>query len=237
MNKNPALSTPEAEAEKIKEISSHIWEKYRQLRGSSYPLNKEYLDAWEYAFSEKEGVSINLENNWIFRGRFLNEGESTVRRASLNVSVDTELIDELDKLILNGDINGYYKFGNPNSGASASKRHDSVTIYFTEEPSDIALEKISKIIANRSRGDNLLGHKISDGFYVSEIGSFKDEQIEELIEQIHFKQSELASVLKTFLLNTHGQPSMSEAQYYVVKDVLSEYGYNLEYNPETGFKL
>lgn len=141
-------------------------------------------------------------------------------------------------MILDGKIKANYKFGEPNSQASPSERHDSITIYFLEKPSDEAIAELSSIVKPYARGDNLLGKKISDGFFMSEIGSIETKDIEIFIEKLKSKDSILAEAIKNYTSPRPGQGTslkMSEAQFYAIKDVAKALGYNLSY--DNGFIL
>jgi hypothetical protein len=175
----------------------------------------------------------------MYRGIFPGHDEDTVTRGSFNVNVTPELIDSLDQMILDGKIKANYKFGEPGTKSSPSERHDSISIYFLEEPSAEAIKEISNIIKPYVRGDHLLGKKIDDGFFMSEIGSIETRHVESFIKEMKLKDPAFAEAVRIYATNQFGSGTslkMSEAQFYAVRDVAKAFGYNLSYNKD-GFLI
>lgn len=114
----------------------------------------------------------------------------------MNVKVTPELINAVDDLIISGKIKANYKFGQPGTSASPNDRHDSVSLYFLEQPSNEALEELSQTIKPYIRGDNLLGKKVKDGFFMPEIGSIKTEQVESFVDNLKLIDLALAEAVK-----------------------------------------
>ena len=125
-----------------------------------------------------------------------------------------------------------------NVPCAPSERTDAITIYFLEEPSEEILQEISQIIKPFARGDNLLGKRISEGFYMSEIGSIKSENIDTLVNDLEKLDPALNKAVKEYVTPRMGQGTslkMSEAQYYAIRDICKLFNVELTYSKETGF--
>lgn len=219
-------------------ISGLFGDVYNKYRIAEYPTAQNEQEIWKEYLNNSRVPVNNKKSEWMYRGVFPDKDVETVTRGSFNVNVTPELIDSLDQMILDGKIKANYKFGEPNSQASPSERHDSITIYFLEKPSDEAIVELSSIVKPYARGDNLLGKKISDGFFMSEISSIETKDIEVFIEKLKSKDSILAEAIKNYTSPRPGQGTslkMSEAQFYAIKDVAKALGYNLSY--DNGFIL
>ena len=182
----------------------------------------------------------NEKSEWMYRGIFPKNGEETVTRGSFNVKVTPELIDSLDDMIASGKIKANYKFGEPDTPASPTERHDSITIYFLEQPSDEALQELASTIKPYVRGDNLLGKKVANGFFMSEVGSIETEHIKSFVEELKSKDVAFAEAVEGYTSPPPGRGdslNMSEAQFYAVKDVARAFGYNISYDRDTGFEI
>lgn len=221
-------------------VSALFQDVYTRYRSANYPADPNGEKIWEGAINNKKVPIDNRKKEWMYRGNFPKKGEETVTRGSFNVNVTPELINGLDEMILNGKIKANYKFGEPGTPTSPTDRHDSISIYFLEQPSNEALEELAQTIKPYVRGDNLLGKKVADGFFMSEIGSIKTEHIESLVEELKSKDAAFAEALKRYTNPKPGNGDsrkMSEAQYYAVKDVARAFGHNISYNKDTGFKV
>lgn len=213
---------------------------YNRYRVAEYPTDPAEEQIWEAALNDKNIQIDNRKPEWMYRGIFPKNGEETVTRGSLNVRVTPELIKKLDDLILSGKVRANYKFGQPGTSASPNERHDSISLYFLEEPSQDMLDEISEIIKPYIRGNNLLGRKIGEGFYMSEVGSIESQHINKLIEDLKEKDEALAEAVKMYASPRPGQGTtlkMSEAQYYAIKDVLKSFGCSITYDKEKGFVI
>jgi len=229
------FNNPESRKALISGLFGDVYNKYRI---AEHPAEPDEEKTWEKYLNDSRVPVNNKKTEWMYRGVFPGKDTETITRGSFNVRVTPELIDALDQMIIDGKIKANYKFGEPNSQASPSERHDSISIYFLEQPSDEALKELSSIIKPYVRGDNLLGKKISDGFFMSEIGSIETSHIESLIEDLKFKDKVLAEAIKSYTSPRPGQGTslkMSEAQFYAIKDVAKALGYDLSYN--NGFIL
>jgi hypothetical protein len=213
---------------------------YKQKRTVEYAINPEYQSAWEYATNDTSLPTI-AQSGWIYRGNFPKQGETkTENRGSLNITLNTDAVKNLDALIANGTIDANYKFGTPDTPADASERHDAVTIYFLTQPDQKALDALSGIAAEYFRGDELLGRKISDGFALSEIGSVSDQEAMDFVEQLKGMDAVLGSAMQRYLTTANKGKSriaMSEAAYYAAKDTLASFGIDLSYDAGKGFVL
>ena len=222
----------------VSEIAKYILdEDYAQKRQADYPINLEYERAWDFATND-DSLKHKVENNWIYRGNMPSGDKKTLTRGSLNVTVTEEVVKNIDSLIKNGVIDANYKFGEPGMKSEASDRHDAITLYFLSEPSEEALKSLAEIADKNYRGDNLLGKKISKGFYMSDVGSVSDTHAIELVKVLDGINPEIAKVVKDFLTSKKGdkeRTAMSEAQFYSVKEMLDLLNIKIDYKTETGF--
>ena len=221
-------------------ISGLFQDVYNSYRIAEYPTDMNEEVVWEQYLKNTKVPVNNKKQEWMYRGIFPTNGQETVTRGSFNVHVTPELIDSLDQMIVDGKIKANYKFGEPGTTASPSERHDSITIYFLEEPTKEAMSELSHIVQPYARGDHLLGKKISEGFFMSEVGSIETNHIISFIEKVKNLDQELASAIKTYTSPAPGRdPSlkMSEAQFYAVKDVAKAFGYNMTYDDKNGFDI
>lgn len=211
---------------------------YKNLREADYVKGPGYDAAWQLATTDAT-LPARVENGWVYRGEFPSRqsGSTTETRGSMNVEVSPELVGQLDSLIKNGEIRANYKFGEPGNSSEASERHDAITIYFLEQPSDEALAKLSVIAGEHFRGNNLLGHKVSEGFSLSEVGSVSDKDIPALLSGLDAVDPRLGVAMKSFLTSRSGRIAMSEAQFYATKEALQAYGYDIGYDQANGFTL
>ncbi len=224
-----------------KKLASGLFQDvYNRYRIAEYPTDPVEEQTWEDALkSTKVGIN-NKKSEWMYRGVFPKNGEETTTRGSFNVNVTPELIDSLDDMIASGKIKANYKFGQPGTTASPTERHDSISIYFLEQPSDEALQELATTIKPYVRGDNLLGKKIEDGFFMSEVGSVETEHIESFIEELKSKDPAFAEAVKGYTSPQPGRGNslkMSEAQFYAVKDVARAFGYGISYDKDKGFQI
>lgn len=213
---------------------------YKTYRIAEYPSDPQEELIWENALNNKKVNVNNSKKEWQYRGIFPKKDEETVTRGSLNVHVTKELINGLDELISSGKIKANYKFGQPGTTASPSERHDAISIYFLEQPTNEALQELIKTIKPYVRGDNLLGKKIDDGFFMSEIGSVETRHIEKLVNDLSTIDSALAQAVADYTSSKTGQQKtlkMSEAQYYAIKDVTKVFGCEITYDNNNGFTL
>lgn len=213
---------------------------YNEYRIADYPIDADEEQTWENALKNtKVGVN-NKKSEWMYRGIFPKDSIETLTRGSLNVNVTPELIDALDNLIASGKLKANYKFGQPGTSAAPTERHDSISIYFLEEPSQEILQELGNVIKPYVRGDNLLGKKIGDGFFMSEVGSIESTHVEDFVEEIKIKDVAFAKAIKEYTSPQLGRGEslkMSEAQFYAIKDVAEAFGYNISYDKNEGFKV
>lgn len=213
---------------------------YNEYRIADYPIDINEEHTWENALKNTKVEVNNKKSEWIYRGIFPKDGLETLTRGSLNVNVTPELIDALDKLIVNGKLKGNYKFGQPGTSAAPTERHDSISIYFLEEPTQDLLQEISKAVQPYVRGDNLLGKKVSDGFFMSEVGSIESNHVEDLVESLKTRDEAFSKALKEYTSPQLGRGEslkMSEAQFYAIKDVAKAFGYDISYDKNEGFSI
>lgn len=231
------VSDPESKKSLISALFTGVYNSYRK---AEYPIDMNEEAVWEKYLKNTKVPVNNKKQEWMYRGIFPNNGQETVTRGSFNVHVTSELIDSLDQMIIDGKIQANYKFGGPDTSASPSERHDSITIYFLEEPTKEAITELSQIVKPYVRGDHLLGKKISEGFFMSEIGSIETNHIDSFVEKVKNLDQELASAINTYTSPVPGRdPSlkMSEAQFYAIKDVAKAFGYNMTYSDKKGFDI
>lgn len=217
-------------------ISALMGDTYRNLRTADYGIHAQEEENWEQA-KRKDAVPVRESSEWMYRGIFPEGDGETVTRGSFNVTVTPDLVDSLDAYIASGKVKANYKFGQPGTGASPQERHDAISIYFLEQPSEEVLQELSNIIAPYVRGGNLLGREVAEGFSLSEIGSIQDEHIKQFVEMLDGVDSSFAEAVKRYASDRKGRTAMSEAQYYAVKKVAKVFGYDLAYNNESGFVI
>lgn len=211
-------------------------------RTADYPLDPNYQKTWEYG-QQNTTVAHREEKDWLYRGNFSTKEKPTETRGSLNINITEDALKELDTLIQSGVIDANYKFGRPDTRAAADARHDAITIYFLEQPTPEAVRALSEIAKKYLRGDDLIGNKISDGFYMSEIGSISDTHAKELTQKLQSIDPELAKTVDGFLVSNRGvmdkkeRYAMSEAQYYSTKEMLDFFGVEVRYNRDKGFEI
>ena len=220
-------------------LFGQVYNKLRIAEGYSNTENEE--EAWaKYLNSTKVPVR-NKPAEWMYRGNFPGNGMETKTRGSFNVNITPELIDKLDDMIVSGKISANYKFGAPNTAAAPSERHDSITIYFLETPTEENLKELAEIVKPYVRGNNLLGKKVAEGFFMSEIGSIKSQHIEELVNETKKIDIALAEAIKAYALprvdSKDHSLKMSEAQYYAIREVAKTFGRNLSYDVDKGFEI
>ncbi len=227
--------------ESRKKLASGLFQDvYNRYRIAEYPTDPKEEQTWEDALKSTKVDINNKKSEWMYRGMFPKNGEETVTRGSFNVHVTSELIEGLDDMIASGKIKANYKFGQPGTTASPTERHDSISIYFLEQPSDEALKELAQIIKPYVRGDNLLGKKVENGFFMSEVGSVETEHIERFVEELKSKDLAFAEAVKGYTSPKPGSGTslkMSEAQFYAVKDVARAFGYGISYDKEKGFEI
>jgi len=229
----------EQENDKAKIAEILVSEINQRKRQADYPINPNYQKAWEQA-TKDTAVNHKEESDWIYRGSFPTKEKPTITRGSLNITLDENATKELDALIQSGVIDANYKFGEPGTGAEASERHDAVTLYFLTEPTPEAMRALSNVAKKYYRGDDLIGRKISEGFYMSEVGSVSDTHARDLIQQLQGTDQELAKAVKTFLTsNFKGKErvAMSEAQFYSTKEMLNLFGIDIKHDKDKGFEI
>jgi hypothetical protein len=232
------IDDPESREKLVSALCQDIYNKYRK---ADYPIDLDAEKTWDYALSKTNVEVNNKKKEWMYRGVLPKKGQETLTRGSMNVDVTPELIDALDDMIASGKIKANYKFGQPDTSAGATERHDSISIYFLEEPSPEVLEEIGEVIKPYVRGDTLLGKKVADGFFMSEIGSIETDHIDSFIAEAESKDVAFAQAIKKWTSPTPDKKDqslkMSEAQFYAIKDVARAFGYEVSYSKDAGFEL
>lgn len=235
------LFTHVDDLESRKKLASGLFQDiYNKYRIAEYPIDPGEEQTWEQSLKNTKVEVNNKKGEWMYRGIFPKNGEETVTRGSFNVNVTPELIGYLDGMIASGEIKANYKFGQPGTTASPTERHDSISIYFLEQPTDEALQKLASTIRPYVRGDSLLGKKIGDGFFMSEVGSVDTEHIEEFIEKLKSKDPAFAEAVREYTRQRVDRGislKMSEAQFYAIKDVARAFGYDISYGKDIGFEI
>jgi hypothetical protein len=214
--------------------------KQESLRKAQYKSNPQYETAWNLA-TQDTSLNHRIESDWIYRGNFSSAEKKTVTRGSLNIEITDDVVRELDDLIKKGIIDANYKFGDPHARSAADERHDAITIYFLKEPSEEALKVISDLAKKHYRGNDLIGKKVSEGFYMSEIGSISDTQASRLLEELHSVDIDIEKAIRAVITSrdNKGEPrvAMSEAAFYSVKFALNAYGYDIRFDMVKGIVL
>lgn len=213
---------------------------YNSYRIAEYPIDPEEEVVWEQYLKSTHIPVNNKKSEWMYRGVMPAHGEETVTRGSLNVHVTPALIDGLDTLITSGKIKANYKFGQPGTTASPTERHDAISLYFLETPSDESLTEIAELIKPYVRGNSLLGTQIAEGFFMSEVGSVENAHIKTLIATLETMDPALGKAIYAYTSPQPGKGTelkMSEAQFYSIQKVTHAFGYELTYSNDSGFTL
>ncbi len=213
-----------------------IGDTYRTLRTADYGIDPEEQQTWD-TVRLNAPVSVKEQNDWMYRGVFPQNGQETVTRGSFNVHVTPALVLALDTYIASGKVAANYKFGAPQTSASPQERHDAISIYFLEQPSDEVLQDLAAITKPFVRGNNLLGTKVAEGFYLSDVGSIKDEHIGLLVAALDGVDPSFAQAIKSETTGRDGRIAMSEAQFYAIAKVAAVFGYVVTYDIAEGFSV
>ena len=211
-----------------------FWEKKLKY-AADYPTPADYQKIIDYALQD-EAVKHTTDGDWILRGTLPSDEKPVVATGRLNVNLDRELLRNLDQMIKNGVISGYYELGQIGTVVDATKRNDAISIYFLKEPTKKALDAISALVAERFRGENLPGKKVSNGFYLAEVGYIGKDQTIDFLKKLNQLDPELTAAIDKFLLGSKDK-GMSEMNYFATKSVLDAYGYDLAYGPDKGIEV
>jgi hypothetical protein len=213
-----------------------IGDTYRNFRAADYGIDPQEQQTWELVRQNAQ-VPVREQNDWMYRGVFPEGGQETVTRGSFNVAVTPELIAALDAYIASGKVAANYKFGAPQTSASPQERHDAISIYFLEQPSEAVLSDLVELTKPYVRGNQLLGTKIAEGFYMSEVGSIKDEHSISLVESLDSVDPAFAKAVRNETTGRDGRIGMSEAQFYALQKVAEVFGYVVTYDAVEGFSV
>jgi len=141
-------------------------------------------------------IHVKAQNGWHYRLPKGRHHRETVDRISINALADENLIRDLDKLLCEGKIKGYYK--TPDSALNWLERHDPVTIYLDEKATPEQLELIRKTCAKyvRSTDDVLAGKKFAPGFALQQ--SPKETDIKAILSKMETIDLNLAQAAREF---------------------------------------
>lgn len=204
---------------------------YYFIRLHDYPKDEKHEeDIDEKAKKSTKEIYSKNENGWYYRNIIkIRNGETYVsppkikERISLNVIASKELIDTLDKFILEESKPGsemYYKV--PNDESRWLERHDPVTIYLESGISNKAKEKLVQFVQQyiRSKEDVLPGEKISDGISFEKSPSEKD--LQELIDKGYKINNDIGKGIKN-MITEKDKLKASAGQVFAIKKFLEEY--------------
>lgn len=137
-------------------------------------------------------------------------------RISINAEASQELIDTLDSFV---STTCYYK--TPAELARWVGRHDPVTIYLTERPTDEFIKKLYSAVKQvggiRCTDDVLIGEKVMPGMTVAPEPTSKT--ISELLARCEEFSPEFAEGAREFMTH-NGKLIASYGQYYTVERIL-----------------
>jgi hypothetical protein len=212
---------------------------YRNMRLPAAPYSYDedkYIRAESYVNTNKD-LSTSPQGAWLYRGQDVGRNP-VVQRGGLNVSISRELIKELDQLILTGKFRGYYKFGSlmlgEDSTALGWKRHDSITLYFTEDLSTEGRVALADVATRHGRGAHeLLGEKIVDGFSLAV--NVPDELLPKAVENVTKINPVIGSALKERLTRRDiGELAVSEGLYEAARATLRRFQVSFDYRRDSG---
>lgn len=170
---------------------------YDDIRRHSYALSPRYDNAIDGLTSaHTPHVEVKPEGGWHYRMPtnrrqmgWSTSGE-TVKRASLNVFAEPDLIQKLDAFCT--QHKAYYK--TPEHLTGWMERHDPITIYFHEEVTDEMKKKLAGIVQPHVRGHALVGETLMPGIAFENSPSVKD--IERVIERAKTLHPDLGEAVR-----------------------------------------
>ncbi len=203
----------------------------------AYPGSNE-TEFGKFMFNDNHYGRVVTKNDMGWYFRFPLPRQPIVMKASLNVALSKEMIYELDDLFLNGLIKGEYKVPTKWN----SKRFDSVSIYFYEEPSNETKRKIAEFAIKHKRGDvfQLIGEQVfadCPWFSLFPFGEIEEIHVLNLYRLLLLIDKEIAGQLKGEISQEGTRFALSEGQYYALKTVLAVFGIDLNYDRRNGFSL
>ncbi len=171
-----------------------------------YNMNKSY-DAnrlFDISSKGRKGICVDDNNGmgWFYRQatKNLQTGQAqpkAIERISLNVYPDENLIKALDDFIIRTNENVYYKV--PQAFDDWITRHDPITMYFAEKPSQSTKEDLIKIVTpyiRTPKGEVMIGTKLANSIY--QIPNPSEQDVLNLIKRAEkLGDNKLVECLKT----------------------------------------
>lgn len=201
-------------------------ELYGNIRKADYPIDARFNPKIEEITGQSTSLmQVKAENGWHYRlpanrrqFGWSTKGKSE-HRISINATTNEELIKKLDDLFGNGQIKGYYK--TPDQSASWLDRHDPITIYLHEPPSEKILKQIEETAKPyiRSEEDVLVGNKFAAGLALEQ--SPQIEEITNLLEEAKKIDTNLEQALRKNFTN-NGSLKASAGQITAAKRLLMD---------------
>lgn len=189
--------------------------KYSNIRFAKYTNVPNGID--KYTILDKPGIKVNEKNGWHYR--LSEQGvQKSFYRISINANGSKGLIDKLDSFVSH---KCYYK--TPADDAGWAGRHDPITMYFSEKPTQEFCQRLMKVLnetkAIRSKNDVLVGQKLMDGVTIMKEPTH--DSIKLLLERCEKISPEFRVGAKSLITtNSDGQMFCSAGQYYVIEDLL-----------------
>lgn len=192
---------------------------YAKLRLANYPvLESESKDIAEFTSRDLNGIYNYCLRGW--HQRFMKENvlDNSKTRISINACADSELIKNLDKILIEDENIIAYK--TPDTFEGWHHRHDPVTIYLEEDPSHEFIEKLIKAVEGHIRSDkNLIGDTITGGMTIDKTPT--EKFLNDFIKEIAQYDKYFAQYLKEFYFRDCGTLNTSTGKVQAVKNVLS----------------
>ncbi len=226
---------------------------YMYLTEASYAPARTYGASNEVEFeaalrASASGIEVTEQGGWVFRGGHNIQGPLR-GRMKLNIMVNPQSIQALDRLFIDQDgsgplIQGNYKSGRPSLGAGSSpeNRHDSINIYFTSfrssDEQEKAIDAVARIVRDYYRDDNLTGTKVADGFWMSEelVGEIPSLDLQFLFLRMQSVAPQIADALRP-IFYPDGVPGMSQNSYYAVQKGFEALGLRFTFSRNEGFRV
>ena len=193
----------------------------------SFRTLKEYYNSfalrhrWLPKASMRPDIIVEGSGNWLYRlpkTRLL--GVPPRYRLSLNVLPDKHLIESLDRILVKRKTKGFYRM--PKDMTSWAGRHDSITLFLQEKPSEKLLYDIINATEPyvRTKKPVLLGQELVPGIAFSKERS--DRRIALLINNFRsFNDGALSECIQKRLRRTYDSYcTVSEGVVKAAEDLL-----------------
>jgi len=233
---------------------------YWSIRFGDYALEETYPKAdreafWsELAREPSPGLfsQMSREKTYVTRSalRYAPQGRfpEPIMRGSLNVPITREIVEKLDRLLLEGIFEGQYKFYSP-AVSEKYPRIDTISLYFYKKPSEELIKELKKIANENPRKGELI-NKFEDasGFTVSETENIQNIHAEDLYRHLLMIDHNLGKAFEGVILSgkfrgkddfseKRNRFGLSEGEFLVFQRIFGIFGIQVGYNFRQGFSL